>query len=128
MRLLVFSAFLLGGAEAGFDWGAGCEGGSGQFTTSLGAGATVDVGEIPAGKWTVVARIPASSDVDVQFLPRSGVVIRLPLVVKALRQERRNEFLWPLPFQAAGHLFSKTFVRVRAPCETHHFEVLWQVA
>lgn len=90
MRLLVFSAFLLGGAEAGFDWGAGCEGGSGQFTTSLGAGATVDVGEIPAGKWTVVARITASSDVDVQCLPEPRTAF-----VSFRRLEDETEYLRP---------------------------------
>ena len=63
LALLLFAT----SARAGFDWGAGCEGGSGQFITSIAAGTTVDVGSIPAGKWTVVAKVTASSDVDVQL-------------------------------------------------------------
>ena len=64
---LISLALAVGRARAGFDWGAGCEGGSGSFTTTLAEGATVDVGSIPKGKWTVTARITASADVDVQL-------------------------------------------------------------
>ena len=37
-------------AGAGFDWGAGCAGGSGSFTTELNVeGSIIDVGSIPKG-------------------------------------------------------------------------------
>lgn len=38
-------------ARAGFDWGAGCDGGSGKFSLNIDtAGTIASVGSIPAGK------------------------------------------------------------------------------
>jgi hypothetical protein len=52
-------------ALAGFDWGAGCDGGSGSFKVNLTtAGQLVDVGQIPAGKWNVKVFLSSSVSFD----------------------------------------------------------------
>lgn len=52
----------------GFDWGSGCASGSGCFTMKLDqAGQLVDVGRIPAGKWSVEVFLEASADLDIQL-------------------------------------------------------------
>jgi hypothetical protein len=53
--------------RGGFDFGTGCEGGSGQLTLKLLEGETADVGVLPAGKWNIEVRLTAASDVDVQL-------------------------------------------------------------
>lgn len=54
--------------RAGFDFGDGCEGGSGSFEVSLDtAGERRSVGIIPSGKWHVKVRLTANKDVDVQL-------------------------------------------------------------
>ena len=58
VALLVFS--YVRSAQAGFDWGSGCEGGSGKFSLALDtAGTIASVGSIPAGKWNVKVRLTA---------------------------------------------------------------------
>ena len=70
MRILftfIVTALLPGIGLAGFDWGAGCEGGSGSFSADLATkNEIVNVGLIPAGKWNVKIRLASSVDVDVQ--------------------------------------------------------------
>eukprot|EP00619_Florenciella_sp_RCC1007_P002715 CAMPEP_0205916316 /NCGR_PEP_ID=MMETSP1325-20131115/8418_1 /ASSEMBLY_ACC=CAM_ASM_000708 /TAXON_ID=236786 /ORGANISM="Florenciella sp., Strain RCC1007" /LENGTH=70 /DNA_ID=CAMNT_0053283573 /DNA_START=123 /DNA_END=331 /DNA_ORIENTATION=- len=65
LYLAAVSALSLGRpAHAGFDWGSGCEGGSGKFSLSLDtAGTIASVGSIPAGKWNVKVRLTAVKDV-----------------------------------------------------------------
>ena len=57
----------VGVASAGFDWGTGCAGGSGEFTTSLDKGETLEVGNVPEGLWNVQVLLTATTDVDVQL-------------------------------------------------------------
>ena len=64
---LVASATVLGVASAGFDWGAGCAGGSGKFTTTLAKGEKVTVGSVPQGLWNVQVQLTATADVDLQL-------------------------------------------------------------
>ena len=64
--LLVASPAVVVGA--GFDWGSGCAGGSGEFTTKLTKkNEIVTIGTLPKGKWNVKVRLSATSDVDVQL-------------------------------------------------------------
>jgi hypothetical protein len=60
-------AVLLHLVGAAFDFGAGCEGGTGQLTLELNEGETSLVGVLPAGKWNVQLRLTAAADVDVQL-------------------------------------------------------------
>ena len=55
-------------ARAGFDWGAGCGGGSGSFEQFVPKGQTVTVGTIPAGRTDVHIELHSVTDVDVQLL------------------------------------------------------------
>ena len=55
-------------ARAGFNFGSGCEGGSGKFEEKLeNAGQIVTLGTIPKGKWSVMVKLEADSDVDIQI-------------------------------------------------------------
>jgi len=48
--------------QAGFDFGAGCEGGGGSFPLNLpSAGEVSAVGPIPAGKWDVRVTLTSNS-------------------------------------------------------------------
>ena len=65
---------LLTSAHAGFDWGAGCDGGTGTFSVNLTtAGQVVDVGFIPSGKWNVKVFLTSSSDVDIQIFDTEDI-------------------------------------------------------
>lgn len=52
---------------ANFDFGTGCEGGSGSFDLLLeNSGVRTEIGTIPSGTWNVVVKLSATNDVDVQ--------------------------------------------------------------
>ena len=61
-------------SHAGFNWGAGCDGGNGTFNVNLTTvGELVEIGQIPSGKWNVRIYLTASSDVDVQIYDSNDV-------------------------------------------------------
>lgn len=55
-------------AWAGFDWGADCSSGNGDFTQYIPHNDTVDVGAIPIGRADVTIFLEAFEDVDVQLV------------------------------------------------------------
>jgi len=59
-------------ATEGFDWGSGCDGGSGTFQQDIAQQDTVEVGTIPAGKHDVRIDLKSEADVDVQLLHADG--------------------------------------------------------
>ena len=63
LQLLALT-FALGTDAQGFDWGSGCEGGSGiPFSVTLPEGQTATVGTIPPGKYAVRILLSSSADV-----------------------------------------------------------------
>ena len=66
--IMLLLTYPINSVQAGFEWGAGCEGGSGEFTTALLEGETLVVGDVPSGLWNVQVLLTATSDVDVQVL------------------------------------------------------------
>ncbi len=69
--LLVFSVFT-SESFAGFDWGAGCEGGSGTFQQYIQAWNddpenAVTVGTIPKGMKNVYISLKSDKDVDIKI-------------------------------------------------------------
>jgi hypothetical protein len=58
-------------AKATFDWGGDCDGGSGAFSQTIAYRATVEVGEIPAGKRNVRIELSSSEDVDIQLYDKA---------------------------------------------------------
>ena len=63
----VLVATFVASTDAGFNWGAGCDGGKGNFSMNLQKSATADVGAIPPGKWNVMITLTATADADVQL-------------------------------------------------------------
>jgi len=67
-RLLLLLLLTASYSEATFDFGDGCEGGSGRFILNLPQkGDKTLVGYIPSGKWNVRVHLTAQTDVDVQL-------------------------------------------------------------
>lgn len=54
-------------SSASFNWGSGCDGGSGTFDVTLAEGAVATLGEIPKGKYDVRVFLSSATDVDVQL-------------------------------------------------------------
>ncbi len=78
--LLILPALI----NAGFNWGAGCEGGNGTFQVNLTkVGELVKIGKIPSGKWNVRIFLTAPSDVDVQIYDTDDVA-KFPTEGKAV--------------------------------------------
>ena len=62
LALAITALSVLAPVRAGFNWGAGCDGGSGSFDLDLpNAGDLVNVGAIPSGKWNLSESTQSSS-------------------------------------------------------------------
>jgi hypothetical protein len=60
--------------ECSFEWGAGCEGGNGNFSVNMSqVGGLVTIGAIPKNKWNVRIYLTATADVDVQIYDSEDV-------------------------------------------------------
>jgi len=69
---LFAAATMAPSVRAGFDWGDGCGGGSGEFTQNLPtAGETASIGEIAVGKWNLLIKLESTKDVDVQLFDKN---------------------------------------------------------
>ncbi|TNE92426.1 MAG: hypothetical protein EP330_01870 [Deltaproteobacteria bacterium] len=55
-------------AVAGFDWGADCDAGSGEFSQFIDQGQVTSVGVIPTGKQDIEVRLESDVDVDIQLI------------------------------------------------------------
>jgi phosphatidylserine/phosphatidylglycerophosphate/cardiolipin synthase-like enzyme len=69
----------IGGGKAGkadgFDWGSGCEGGSGTFNQAIAHNAVVTVGTIPAEMTNVEITLTSDKDVDIQLFDEDGTAV-----------------------------------------------------
>ena len=69
----VVIAFLpFGNAYATFDWGSGCEGGSGTFQQQIVKNGIVEIGQIPSGVTNVYINLTSSDDLDVQLIDKAS--------------------------------------------------------
>jgi len=58
--------------DGGFNWGSGCEGGSGSFSQSIAHEAVIVVGTIPKDKANIVIKLSSNRDVDIQLFAEDG--------------------------------------------------------
>ena len=63
------------GKADGFDWGSGCQGGSGTFNQAITKNAVVTVGTIPKDKADIEIKLTSDKDVDIQLFDEDGTKI-----------------------------------------------------
>ena len=63
------------GKADGFDWGSGCDGGSGTFSQPIAKDAVVTVGTIPKEMQNVEIKLTSPEDVDIQLYDADGTKI-----------------------------------------------------
>lgn len=66
-----FSGMYINSAQAGFNWGGNCTGGSGSFNQPVAKSKVLLVGTIPPNKKDVSIRLTSAKDVDIQLIDKA---------------------------------------------------------